>query len=76
MKRKLLLSIILITVGIFIYAQEHESTILISNVDVWDGISDKAIQADVLIENNLITKVELGIKIPDNAIVIDGKGQT
>ena len=76
MKRKLLLSIFLITVGIFIYAQEHESTILISNVDVWDGISDKAIQADVLIENNLITKVELGIKIPDNAIVIDGKGQT
>jgi imidazolonepropionase-like amidohydrolase len=49
---------------------------LITNVQVWDGTSEKLKSADVLIENNLIKQVKSGIIAPDEATVIDGKGGT
>ena len=50
--------------------------ILITNVDVWDGTSDKlSLKTDVLVEGNKIKKVGKGIKA-DGAKVIDGKGYT
>ncbi len=62
--------------------QAKESTekapaqVLISNVSVWDGTSDKAKKkTDVLVEGNRIKRVAEGIKAP-NAIVIDGKRGT
>lgn len=60
------------------FAQEKESPkqTLITNVKVWVGDSEKVIDADVLIENNLIKQVKKGIKAPDGATVIDGKGGT
>ena len=56
-------------------AQEKEAPVqvLITNVKVWDGTSDETIDADVLLEANIITQVAKGIKAP-NANVIDGKG--
>lgn len=54
-----------------------QNKILIKNVNVWDGSSDKLDQnRGVLIEDNLIVKVGKSIAEPDGAIVIDGGGKT
>jgi imidazolonepropionase-like amidohydrolase len=50
--------------------------VLITNVDVWDGTSEKVKKGvDVLVEGNKIKKVAKGI-IAGDAHVIDGKGGT
>jgi imidazolonepropionase-like amidohydrolase len=58
-----------------IYAQENETKILITNVSVWDGTSDEAVKADVLVVGNKISKIGTGLSA-DGAILIDGKGGT
>jgi imidazolonepropionase-like amidohydrolase len=56
-------------------AQEGEKTIiLITNVKVWDGTSDKLKAADVLIEGDKFAEIKSGIKAPEGATVIDGHG--
>jgi len=65
------------------HAAEKSSTeekepiqILITNVSVWDGTSNKVKEGvDVLIEDNRVKKIASGIKAP-GANVIDGKGGT
>jgi len=54
-----------------------QSTILIKNVDVWNG-TDNALQKNqnVLINGNLIEKVSENISIPEGALVVDGTGKT
>jgi len=61
-----------------LFAQEKETIkqTLITNVMVWDGSSDKLVSADVLIENNLIKEVKMGITASSGATVIDGNGGT
>jgi len=50
--------------------------VLITNVDVWDGTSDKVQKGvDVLVEDNKIKNVAKGLKVK-GATVIDGKGGT
>ena len=49
--------------------------ILITNVQVWDGLADDPIAANVLIEGNKIKQVAQNITA-DGATVIDGKGGT
>ncbi len=73
---KLVILVLITTLSITTNAQDKENQVLITNVNVWDGTSDKLVKADVLIENNLITKVKSGIKTPEGATVIDGKGGT
>ena len=60
------------------YSQDKESTlILITNVNVWDGRSDKlAKNSSVLIQDNLIIKVGKNIPEYNEALVIDGGGKT
>ena len=54
--------------------KEAPVQVLITNVDVWDGTSDKLmLKTDVLIEGNKIKKVATGIKA-EGANVINGKG--
>ena len=51
--------------------------ILIKNVHVWDGRSDKlAKNSSVLIQDNLIIKVGKNIPEYNDALVIDGGGKT
>jgi len=53
---------------------EAPNQVLITNVSVWDGTSNKAVQGiDVLIEGNKIKAVARGIDA-SGATVIDGKG--
>ena len=60
------------------FAQEEEppQVTLITNVNVWDGISDDKVAADVLIENNMITQVGANITPPSGATIVDGNGGT
>ena len=51
---------LLLSVSYGMTAQEDEKTIiLITNVKVWDGLSDKTTSSDVLIENNKFKEINL-----------------
>jgi len=72
----LLISNAIFTPAVFGAEVEAPLQILITNVDVWDGTSDKLkIKTDVLVEGNKIKQVGKGISV-DGARVIDGKGFT
>jgi imidazolonepropionase-like amidohydrolase len=65
------------------WAQEKNkkmpTLVLFSNVKVFNGVDDKLIKADVLVENNLIKQVSeepLAIIASANATIIDGGGRT
>ena len=75
---KSVLSLIVVSLLVFvqsILAQEKEAPkqVLITNVKVWDGTSDKTVDVDVLVEGNKIKKIAKGISAA-GAVVIDGKG--
>ena len=74
MKIRNLLVLLIIGLGTSISAQD---TILIKNVNVWDGTSDKLKENhSVLIIGNLIEDVAKKIDVPENTTIIDGKGKT
>jgi imidazolonepropionase-like amidohydrolase len=56
--------------------EEPPKLILISNVKIFDGKTDKLVTGSVLIEDNLITGVGGKYKLPASATVIDGQGMT
>ncbi len=56
----------------FVFADQT----LFTNVNVFDGTSDKLKSQDVLIEDNLIKQVDSNIDAPEGATVIDGGGRT
>jgi len=69
-------SLVMITNVVFAAEEKAPVQVLITNVDVWDGVSDSLnLKTDVLIEGNKIKQVAKGIKA-DGAQVIDGKGYT
>ncbi len=54
-----------------------QNTILIKNVNVWDGIGDDLKKNyDVLVVGNLIEKVKKNIPSEEGILVIDGMGKT
>jgi imidazolonepropionase-like amidohydrolase len=58
-------------------AQEEINRILITNVNVFNGLSDKlALNQDVLVEGNLIQKIGQDLAKAEGATVIDGGGHT
>jgi imidazolonepropionase-like amidohydrolase len=70
----------ILSIGLFVgsaIAQETriEPQILITNVQVWDGLADNLVNADVLIEGDKIKQVATGISAA-GATKIDGKGGT
>ncbi len=76
---KVLCAVLLFSMSNILIAQEKTeevTTVLITNVNVWDGIADKSIAADVLIEGDKFKEIKAGIKAPKGATVIDGKGGT
>jgi imidazolonepropionase-like amidohydrolase len=54
---------------------EHVPQTLITNVQIFDGVSDKLTPGSVLIEGNLIKQIGESLSAPDAAI-IDGGGRT
>lgn len=72
---KIFYSILLST--FFSFGLSAQNTILIKNVNVWDGTSDKLNKnVSVLIEGNLIQMVSKNISEPNGATIIDGNGRT
>lgn len=62
---------------VFSFAVFSQNNILIKNVNVWDGTSDRLNNnVSVLIEGNLIKMVSKNISEPDGATILDGKGRT
>lgn len=58
-------------------AQEEITRILITNVNVFDGMRDElAMGQSVLVEGNLIKEIQRELVAPDGATVIDGGGRT
>ena len=49
---------------------------LITNVRVFDGVSNELRDLDVLVSGNLIEAVEKNLRAPESAVVIDGGGRT
>jgi len=75
--KKALLAFILCVLSLGLFAQEEVKPItLFTNVQVFDGTSDKLIKADVLVEGNLIKQIAKDIKAPKGAEVIEGNGKT
>lgn len=73
---KLFLAVIVIAVGFTSYGQDKASVTLIKNAKIFDGVNEKLIDGDVLIENNLIKQVGGSIKAPKGATVINAEGKT
>lgn len=69
-------AITLMTIGLSAQSQEKASVTLITNARIFDGVNEKLIEGDVLIENNLIKQVGENIKAPKGATVIDADGKT
>ena len=60
-----------------ISADETKPQILITNVNIFDGKSDKlAMGMDVLVEGNLIKQIGNDVRGRDDAKIIDGGGRT
>jgi len=72
--RNTFLNLFFLVISFTLFSQK---TLLIKNVDVWDGTSDKLTKnVDVLIDGNLIQKVSKNISEPNGAFVINGGGKT
>lgn len=73
MKKQLILFLTLC----FTVATLQAQTTLFKNVNIFDGNTDKLISGqDVLVENNLISKIGSNLSAPEGAVVIDGGGKT
>lgn len=60
-------------------AQEAKpvSRVLFTNVHVFDGVNKKLAEGmSVLVEGNKITKIAKSIRVPEQAVVVAGKGRT
>ena len=77
-KLSLILAAILLIAAQFSFSQETEepTKVLFTNVNVWDGTSDKlATRTDVLVVGNKISKIGRGLS-ESGAQVVDGNGGT
>jgi imidazolonepropionase-like amidohydrolase len=72
--RFLMIFLALIWCGSALQAQDTRETTLFTNVKVFNGVDEKLLDADVLVEGNLIKQVATGIKAPKGSTVIDGGG--
>ena len=66
-----------VAVPIFGYAADTAPSIVIKNVNVFDGVNEKLIpQTSVLVDGSLIKQIGADVAIPENATVIEGNGYT
>ncbi|WP_224489338.1 metal-dependent hydrolase family protein [Robertkochia flava] len=59
------------------FGQEEQSSVLIKNANVFDGVNEKLQQGvDVLIEGNLVKQIGKNLSAGSDAVVIDAGGKT
>jgi imidazolonepropionase-like amidohydrolase len=74
MKLKLIIFLIALLVS---PAYAADTQLLIKNVNILDGKNEKlSMGQDVLIEDNLISKLGKGLEAGEDATIIDGEGRT
>ena len=56
--------------------EAKEASALLTNVRVFNGVDDRLLDVDVLVEGNLIKQMSKNIEAPRGAQVIDGGGRT
>lgn len=67
----------LVSLLVALFSSAFGQSTLFRNVNVFDGISDELIlNQDVLVENNLISKIGQNLSAPDSCVIIDGTGKT
>lgn len=67
---------LLVGIGVFAQADKKNTTILITNAQIFDGENEALSQGNILIVNNLIKTISTSsIKAPKNTTVIDAKGK-
>jgi imidazolonepropionase-like amidohydrolase len=76
LKTKIFLMLILTAFSLSTFSQSNKTTILLTNIKVWDGTSSKLVNTDILIHNSKIVKISKDIQIADSIQVVDGKGGT
>jgi len=74
-RKLLVIFLAMIWCGSALKAQETKETILFTNVKVFNGVDEMLLDADVLVEGNLIKQVAEDIKVPKGTQVIDGGGR-
>jgi imidazolonepropionase-like amidohydrolase len=74
--KRVLFILALVCFGPLLQAQDEKETILFTNIKVFNGVDEKLLDADVLVEGNLIKQVSEDIKAPKGTQVIDGGGRT
>lgn len=76
-KMKLLVIFIVLVTSHFTFAQEEKkTTIIIKNVNIFDGVNEKLItDSDVMVEGNLIKIIGKNLSAKD-ATIIDAQGKT
>ena len=70
------LTVFIMVVGFAAYGQDKATVTLITNARIFDGVNEKLIDGDLLIENNLIKQAGGKIKAPKGATVIDAAVKT
>ena len=70
MKLSLIILALLVQINTSLFAQVKPTKILINNVEIFNGKDQKTLKGNVLIENNIITKIST------KAIPIDRSGET
>ncbi len=67
----------LLAIALLIVTTSLQAQTLFKNVNIFDGTTDKLISGqEVLVENNLISKIGTKIKTTKKTVVIDGQGKT
>lgn len=78
MKNSIIILVLFLLTSITLFAQVKPTKILINNVEIFNGKESETIKGNVLIENNIITKISIG-NIPtdrnDATQIIDGRGK-
>ncbi|AQQ69297.1 hypothetical protein Mag101_00745 [Microbulbifer agarilyticus] len=64
------------TLPSYLLAEDKPAPILIRGASVFDGVSNKLVDAEVLIEEGMISGMGQGLAVPQGATVIDAEGRT
>lgn len=78
MKQSIIILALLVQISATLFAQVKPTKILINNVEIFNGKDQKTLKGNVLIENNIITKISTNAIPTDRSgatQIIDGQGK-
>ncbi len=73
---KLFKLVLALFISVNLNAQDTKTYTLITNAKIFNGVDEKLIDGNILIENNLIVQIGKDISAPAEAKIIDAQGKT